>query len=151
MTKLMIGGAVGILLVAGQAIASRMPDTPLPEVKPAVDEKAPPSSPVATRTIGRSGAIIDRLDPLASPDPVTVGVPAAAPSASAAVPEPELTEAEAARLAVRQSSDSSSSGFGHKDQPCNGCTRPVSTPLVVAGVAAGAAIIVAATDDSDSD
>jgi hypothetical protein len=149
MNKLLIGSAAGVLLIAGQAIAARLPEVIATRAaEPGVAVNADP----AVRPIVRAAAstpvirdadlvgplptfVADRLDPATSPDPV-----AASSDADLAG---GLTEAETARLAVRRGFGAGS--FTEDLGPCNGV--PV---LCVAGAAVAVAAVVAATDD-DSD
>jgi hypothetical protein len=151
MNKLLIGGAAGVLLIAGQAIAARLPEvvaTRAAEPAVAVAVNADP----AVRPIARAAAstpvirdadlvaplptfVADRLDPATSPDPVA--------ASGDAVVAGGLTEAETARLAVRR-------GFGatgSRDCISNGTCMPV---IVATAVIATTAIVVATDDDSDS-
>jgi hypothetical protein len=151
MNKLLIGGAAGVLLIAGQAIAARLPEvvaTRAAEPAVAVAVNADP----AVRPIVRAAAstpvirdadlvaplptfVADRLDPATSPDPVA--------ASGDAVVAGGLTEAETARMAVRVR------GAGFCSLYCPG-TAPTWLPAAAAAVIATTAIVVATDDDSDS-
>jgi hypothetical protein len=149
MNKLLIGGAAGVLLIAGQAIAARLPDMVAARAaEPAVAVTADP----AVRPIVRAAAstpvirdadlvaplptfVADRLDPATSPDPVA--------ASGDAVVAGGLTEAETARMAVRVR------GEGFCSTYCSG-RGPTWLPAAAAAVIATTAMVVATDDDSDS-
>lgn len=165
MNKLIVGGALGALLIAGQAIASRLPEAPTAR---AADPKGAES--VTTEPgVTPAARAIDRLDPVTTLDP-----------SGAALVGP-LTEAETARLAVQvpagfeQSSIQISAPFSPPDEVCGdfhdndkdglvdeaedcgsedvGDAGPQPTnivPIVATAVIATTAIVVATDDDSDS-
>jgi hypothetical protein len=107
--KLIVGGALGALLIAGQAIASRLPEAPTAR---AADPKGAES--VTTEPgVTPAARAIDRLDPVTTLDP------------SGAAPVGPLTEAETARLAAQvpagfeQSSIQISAPFSPPDEVCD--------------------------------
>jgi hypothetical protein len=175
MNKLLIGGAAGVLLIAGQAIAARLPDMVAARVAepavatavtadPAVMPAARRAAPVVVTSELALSPVADRLDPVAAIDPA--GVAGVGP----------LTEAETARLAVAQSVDPSSSGGAFNglacaslwmsaddtyDAKCDGetgsgrnptpsQTRLQLVPIGATAIIATTAIVVATDDDSDS-
>jgi hypothetical protein len=158
MKKLLVGGALGALLIAGQAIASRLPEAPAaPVVAPVAVKVA--AAPVAEPTLARAAVVTDRLDLISSADPVA-GVD---PAASGVSPAGDLTEAETARLAARQVTDLSSlcsifAGFlpstcgvySQANTQTEANFNPYVIPTIAIGVITTTAIVVATDDDSDS-
>jgi hypothetical protein len=152
MNKLLIGSAAGVLLIAGQAIAARLPEviatraaepavavavTAEPAVRPIV--RAVASTPVireADLAAPLPTFVADRLDPGTTPDPVA--------ASGDAVVTGGLTEAETARLAVKRRRGADSFGGGD----C--ISRGTCVPFVVGAALAVTAVVVATDDDSDS-
>jgi hypothetical protein len=160
--KLIVGGALGALLIAGQAIASRLPEAPTARAADPKGAESVTTEPGVTPT----ARAIDRLDPVTTLDP------------SGAAPVGPLTEAETARLAAQvpagfeQSSIQISAPFSPPDEVCNGIDddrdglvdegcglqdvayagpQPTNiVPIVATAVIATTAIVVATDDDSDS-
>ncbi len=165
MNKLLIGGAAGVLLIAGQAIAARLPDMIAARVAepavatavaadPAVMPAARRAAPVVVTSDLALSPVADRLDPVAG-DPT--GVAGVGP----------LSEAETARLAVRQGYQSSVDAYSARVCISNseGCNNTAPTtmqggekitrggrviPVVATAIIATTAIVVATDDDSDS-
>jgi hypothetical protein len=151
MNKLLVGGALGALLIAGQAIAARLPEVVAPRTaepavavavaaEPAVHPivRAAASTPVirdADLVAPLPTFVADRLDPGTTPDPVA--------ASGDAVVAGGLTEAETARLAVRRGMGVLGSG-----DYCN--SNGTCIPAIVGTALAVTAIVVATDDDSDS-
>ncbi len=152
MNKLLIGGAVGVLLIAGQAIAARLPEMiAAPAIDPVV-ATAVAADPAVLQTARAAATplvirdadlaaplptfVADRLDPGKAADPVV--------ASGDSVVAGGLTEAETARLAVRQD-EVLCSKFGWKCR--SGSPLPA---FLIGGFIAATAFIVARDDDSDS-
>ncbi|MBU1325340.1 MAG: hypothetical protein KJ676_08855 [Alphaproteobacteria bacterium] len=149
MNKLLIGGAAGVLLIAGQAIAARLPEAiAAPATDPVVAE-AVTADPVVRPTVRAAATplvirdadlasplptfVADRLDPGTTPDPVA--------ASGGTLVAGGLTEAETARLAVRR-------GEGIWSGDC--ISRGTCLPVLLGAAVVVTAIVVATDDDSDS-
>jgi hypothetical protein len=155
MNKLLIGGAAGVLLIAGQAIAARLPDMVAARAAEPAVPVAVTAAPALAPTARRAAPVVvaaelalspvaDRLDPVAA-DPA--GVAGVGP----------LSEAETARLAVRQGYQSSVDAYSAKfcisTSECEGDEvggQPNRIPVVATVIIATTALVVATDDDSDS-
>ncbi|WP_298124180.1 hypothetical protein [Brevundimonas sp.] len=156
MNKLLIGGAAGALLIAGQAIAARLPDM----IAARAADPAVATAVTADPATAPAAPVVSRFDPVVGLDPE--GVAGVGP----------LTEAETARLAVRAMTLSPASltpaveqvslqisafsEFSNRTPDCeNGGWCWEGGPGSMIPFAAGAAIVataivVATDDDSDS-